>query len=122
VPVVDFPRLMRHHADGRLRRLGDEYHLMGEEVERVHRVVSPLALPALPSIDRLAVYGGIGDRMATPAQAQALWEHWERPEMCWYPGNHVGFFWSAKVERFVAARLTATGLAGTGLTGTGCVS
>jgi len=50
--------------------------------------------------------------MATPAQAQSLWEHWGRPEICWYPGNHVGFFWSSKVERFVATRLDATGLHG----------
>jgi hypothetical protein len=110
VPVVDFPRLMAHHASPKLRRLGQQYHLTGDEVERVQRVVSPLALPALPATDQLGVYGGIGDRMATPAQAQALWEHWGRPAMCWYPGNHVGFYWSSKADRFVTARLDAAGL------------
>jgi dienelactone hydrolase len=110
VPVVDFPRLVAHHAGGTQARLGRQYHLMGAESERVHRVVSPLARPPLPAADRLAVYGGIGDRMATPAQAQRLWEHWGHPEMCWYPGNHVGFFWSSKVDRFVTERLDHVGL------------
>jgi len=39
--------------------------------------------------------------MAVPSQAHALWEHWERPTISWFPGNHVGYLWSAKVSGFV---------------------
>jgi hypothetical protein len=88
-----------------------EHNLSGPVADRVTSVVSPLALapPADPA--RLAVYAGIGDRMATPGQAQLLWEHWGRPEVCWYPGNHVGFFWSSKVDGFVTGVLDRAGLA-----------
>ena len=109
VPVVDFPGLAEHHASGRQVRIGREHHLSGEIAVRVHRVVSPLVRAPRLSAEQLAIYAGIGDRMATPAQAERLWQHWERPRVCWYPGNHVAFFWSAKVDRFVAETLDRWG-------------
>ena len=27
--------------------------------------------------------------MAPPEQAEALWEHWDRCELHWFPGNHI---------------------------------
>ena len=67
----------------------------------VHRVVSPLAMEPLVARDRRFIFAGLGDRMAVPSQAHALWEHWERPTISWFPGNHVGYLWSAKVSGFV---------------------
>jgi len=112
VPVIDFPALAEHHASGRQLRIGREQHMSGEIAERVHRVVSPLARPSLLPADRLAIYAGIGDRMATPAQAERLWQHWDQPEVCWYPGNHVAFFWSSKVDGFVTETLDRFALRG----------
>jgi dienelactone hydrolase len=107
VPVVDFPALMLHHANGAQRKRAVAHHLAGETVDRVYRVVSPLAQPPVVAADRLAVYAGIGDRMATAGQAHRLVAHWGQPAVCWFPGNHVGFFWSSKVERFVGDRVDA---------------
>ena len=56
--------------------------------------------------DRRFIFAGIGDRMAVPAQARTLWEHWDRPAIRWFPGNHVGYLWSAKVAEFVDGVLT----------------
>jgi pimeloyl-ACP methyl ester carboxylesterase len=38
---------------------------------------------------RRMIIGGLGDRLAPPEQAKALWEHWGRPRLHWYPGNHM---------------------------------
>jgi hypothetical protein len=57
--------------------------------------------------DRLAVYGGLGDRVATATQAQLLVEHWDPSAVCWYAGGHIGFMWSRRVAGFVQDRLDA---------------
>jgi len=44
--------------------------------------------PVIPH-DRLFIIGGLGDRLAPPAQSLQLWEHWDRCRLHWYPGNHV---------------------------------
>jgi hypothetical protein len=110
VPVVDFERLEQHHASSSQRRRARRYHLLGNETRQIYQVVSPLALPAYLPPDRLGIYGGLGDRVATPAQAQMLWEHWGEPPISWYPGGHVGFMWSGRVGRFVERRMDDTGL------------
>ena len=35
------------------------------------------------------IVAGLGDRLAPPEQSEWLWEHWDRPRMHWFPGNHV---------------------------------
>ena len=32
---------------------------------------------------------GLADRICTPDQAQALFLHWERPAIHWFPGTHT---------------------------------
>ena len=54
----------------------------------------------------------MGDRLATAEHARRLWAHWEKPETCWFPGNHVGYLWSGKVWRFVDTVLADRGLVG----------
>ena len=54
------------------------------------------------------VFAGLGDRMAVPSQARDLWEHWDRPAIRWFPGNHVGYLWSSKVTTFVDRVLDET--------------
>jgi hypothetical protein len=49
---------------------------------------APLRLrPCVPHGARLVV-GGLADRLAPPAEVQALWEHWGRPACHWHPGSH----------------------------------
>jgi hypothetical protein len=117
VPATDLPALFAHHAPPWLRRRALEHHLLGEDVNRLHRVVSPLAMqPQVPRRGRFII-GGLGDRMSTPKQAYRLWHHWDRPEMAWYGGNHVGFFWSREADRFVIDALVTSGFTASGATG-----
>lgn len=44
--------------------------------------------PRVPK-DRRLIITGLGDRLAPPQQAEALWEHWDRCALHWFPGNHV---------------------------------
>jgi pimeloyl-ACP methyl ester carboxylesterase len=44
--------------------------------------------PLLPK-ERLMIVGGAGDRLAPPKHARLLWDHWDRCQIHWFPGNHV---------------------------------
>lgn len=64
-----------------------------------------LTLPDHPSAD-------MGDRLAPPTQARALYRHWGDPDMCWYPSYHVGYLWSDKAWSFVDDMLESRGFTG----------
>lgn len=44
--------------------------------------------PKLPR-ERLMIVGGAGDRLAPPKHSRLLWDHWDRPQIHWFPGNHI---------------------------------
>jgi pimeloyl-ACP methyl ester carboxylesterase len=50
---------------------------------------SPLNYPPLVPKDRRLIIAGLGDRLAPPEQAEALWKHWDHCTFHWFPGNHV---------------------------------
>jgi pimeloyl-ACP methyl ester carboxylesterase len=50
---------------------------------------SPLNYAPLVPKDRRLIIAGLGDRLAPPEQAEALWKHWDRCAFHWFPGNHV---------------------------------
>lgn len=52
-------------------------------------VHSPLTYRPLLPKERLMVIAGAGDRLAPPKHARLLWDHWDRPQIHWFPGNHV---------------------------------
>jgi hypothetical protein len=110
VPAVDFAELMDRHASARFRaRPG--YDAIGDLARRAHHVVSPLAIRPLVARERRFIYAGLADRLVHPVrQVQALWEHWERPEIAWFPGSHVGFFLSRPVIDFFVDALRTSGL------------
>jgi pimeloyl-ACP methyl ester carboxylesterase len=52
-------------------------------------VHSPLTYQPLIPKERLMVIAGAGDRLAPPKHARLLWDHWDRPNIHWFPGNHL---------------------------------
>lgn len=115
IPVVDFPALFETHAPHVIRLRGLEHEILGEAADAVHSVVSPMAFaPRVPKEGRF-IFAGLGDRMATPAQAQLLWKHWDEPSICWYPGNHMGYLWSGAVKEYLSDSLRASGFESTGV-------
>lgn len=111
VPVSDFPALFHAHSPRHIRLRAAEHEILRGNAEIVHRVIGPLAMSPLVAPDRRFIYAGLADRMSRPQQAHALWEHWGRPDICWYPGNHIGFLIDPTVTEFVRASLTYAGLA-----------
>ncbi len=111
IPAADLPHLYFHHSPPHVRRRAAEHHLSGEEANRIHRAISPLAVEPRVAHEHRFIYAGLADRLATPGQAQRLWIHWDRPTIHWYPGNHVGFFWTRALGDFVDGALARSGLA-----------
>ncbi|HVB94629.1 MAG TPA: alpha/beta hydrolase [Acidimicrobiales bacterium] len=112
IPVSDFPGLFHRHSPRHIRARSIEHKIMGGAAENVYRVVSPLRLdPNVPK-DRRFIFAGYGDRLARPEQAQRLWEHWDRPRISWYAGNHVGYLWSKQVSDFLVASLRESSMTG----------
>jgi len=105
IPVSDFPGLFHRHSPHHIRARAIEHKIMGGTAENVYRVVSPLSFEAKVPPGRRFIFAGYGDRVATPEQAQALWEHWDQPQISWYAGNHPGYLWSKQVSDFLVASL-----------------
>lgn len=111
IPAVDMPDLYRRHSTPEVRRRSFGAGALGPEVDEVMSVVSPLVLNPKVKEGRRYVFAGLGDRMAGSDQARRLWEHWGRGPIAWYPGGHIGFFWTGRVSRFLDDALSASGLA-----------
>jgi hypothetical protein len=101
IPMSDVLGVMTMHTPRSARRIGEQAGMFSDAFRAVHKVVSPLAMAVKVPQERLHVYAGLGDRMATPAQAKLLVGHWEKPNVLWYQGSHIGHLWSAEVWRFV---------------------
>ena len=60
-----------------------------ETLEAGFRCITALNYPAKVKKEGLFVIGGLGDRLAPPEQSRAIWEHWDKPRLHWFPGNHI---------------------------------
>ena len=59
------------------------------EIRHQLAVHCPLTYPPIIPPERLMIVGGAGDRLAPPKHARLLWDHWDRCQIQWFPGNHV---------------------------------
>ncbi|MCS6799340.1 MAG: alpha/beta hydrolase family protein [Myxococcota bacterium] len=111
VPLVSLPDLVLEWKPlGTLARLA--MHLFGTRIEQVRHLLavsSPLTYPPLLPRERLMIIGGVGDRLAPPKHARLLWEHWGRPRLYWFPGNHLLHFDRGRYLREIARFLRQTG-------------
>lgn len=60
-----------------------------KEARHIMAVHCPLTYEVKIPRQRLMIIGGAGDRFAPPKHARLLWDHWERPAIHWFPGNHI---------------------------------
>ncbi|MCB1271280.1 MAG: alpha/beta hydrolase [Microthrixaceae bacterium] len=105
IPVVDLVEMFRHHSPRHVHMRALEHHILDETAQDVMSVVAPLGMPVRVPPESRTMFAGLGDRLAPPFQARRLWEHWDDPEICWYPGNHVGYLWASKAWTFVERML-----------------
>lgn len=90
-PVTDFDDLVDlwHPAGWLTSTAMKAYGMERRTLCELLQVHSPLRYPAVIDRDRLFVIAGLGDRLAPPDHAERLWEHWDRPAIHAFPGNHV---------------------------------
>ncbi|MGI9576864.1 MAG: alpha/beta hydrolase family protein [Microthrixaceae bacterium] len=112
IPVIDFVDMFKHHSPRHVHMRAIEHNVLDGTATTVLSVVTPESLGVATKQSARAIYAGMGDRLAPPEQARRLWEHWDHPEICWYPGNHVGFMWAEKAQRFTDERLEDRGFIG----------
>jgi hypothetical protein len=110
VPAADFVDLEEWHSPSIATALAAEAGVDFAAMRGILRVVSPLALEPRVPIERRYVFGGLGDRLAPPAQVRNFWRHWGRPRIVWYPGGHLSFRFEPAVQALVAEALAAGGL------------
>jgi dienelactone hydrolase len=108
IPAAEFGELACFHGSGRAIWLAERAGITPERMAAALRPVSPLAfLPRVPRESRF-MFGALADRFVPPRQVEALWRHWERPEILWYAGGHLSFRFHPPVRAFVDRALDAT--------------
>jgi hypothetical protein len=111
VPVVSLPDLVLEWFPANvpikalLKASGTSVH----EVRHMLAVHAPLTYEPLIPKERLMVIAGAGDRLAPPKHARLLWDHWDRPRIHWFPGNHIIHLDQGKYLKEMAGFLETTG-------------
>jgi len=91
-------------------RLAETLGVPWTDVERLVRVVSPLALAPRVPRERRFLFAATADRLVPPHGVSALWRHWERPRLAWYDGSHVSFGVERTVRALLREALETSGL------------
>lgn len=105
VPEPDLVRGMRRTVEAFLPPQYEQWGLSWRSLERVNRVVSPLAMESLVPRESRYIFAGLVDRWVRPGNVRSLWDHWDQPAICWYDGGHLSFPFERDVRRFVADAL-----------------
>ena len=58
----------------------------------------------MPREGRLIV-AAAADRIVPPEQPQALWEHWGRPAVHWFPGTHLAWVGRGAIRSRIESHL-----------------
>jgi hypothetical protein len=110
IPLTCFAGLARWNLPPFVLQMGERRGVVWEDVERLTRVVSPLAFIPRVSRDRRFLFAATRDQLVPASGVRDLWWHWGRPRIEWYDGGHVGFGLERGVRRLVreaAAQLVA---------------
>jgi hypothetical protein len=115
LPVVDYPAIMRRHAQ-RMNLPDEELALVErEELDALYRPVSPLELPPRVPVENRFIYAGKIDQISSSFQARALWKHWGKQSIHWFGGGHLGgALWDRSVKRYIDDALESALASSTG--------
>ena len=61
-----------------------------EDLRRGYAIHSPLEIQPKVGSHRRLIVAGLGDSVIPASQPHALWEHWDRPLIHWFSGDHLG--------------------------------
>lgn len=108
IPVASLSALVWRGMREPRRHAAEAAGLSEEAFERAWVTHSPLRMtPLVPREGRLVV-AALADRIVPPQQAEALWEHWERPAVHWFPGTHLAWVGRREIRSRIESHLRAT--------------
>lgn len=109
LPVVDYPALMRRHAE-RMELPSSDLALVNDPaIDVLHSPVSPLRVDPRVRHDRRYIYAGKVDQVSSAHQALALWDHWGTSSIHWFEGGHLGgALWDRGVKRYIDQAIAET--------------
>jgi hypothetical protein len=110
MPATCYVSVARWNIPPLLWRLAETFGVPWQEIERLMRVISPLALPPRVPHGRRFLFHGMADRLVPPEGVSVLWHHWEQPRLAWYEGTHVSFGLEPAVHAFLVEALESAGL------------
>jgi pimeloyl-ACP methyl ester carboxylesterase len=110
VPLVDFVSMIE--GASQLARGDDRPGLeLIARAKPLFDLVSPLSLKPKVPLDRRLIVGGTLDKFVNSStQIVPLWRHWDEPELKWYHGGHVSYFWAKSVLASVDDMLGRAGM------------
>jgi hypothetical protein len=111
IPLTSLPDMMWAQGEGdpRLARAA-EHGWSLPALRDFFAVHGPLERPPLVPPARRLIIAALGDRICPPTHALALWRHWNRPRIHWYPGGHLAQFRRGTALREVRRLLRDVGL------------
>ncbi|MDX1649698.1 MAG: hypothetical protein R3263_07570, partial [Myxococcota bacterium] len=107
IPVASLSRLLWRDMPEERRLASEAVGLDPQLLDDAWAPHAPLRhRPRVAPDARLIVAGAI-DRITPPDQALALWDHWERPALHWFPGSHLVPLGRAQTRARLASHLRA---------------
>jgi dienelactone hydrolase len=113
-PAVSLPALLGASRSPEAQRLRDSLGLSDTLVSEAWASHDPLRHRPRVAPEGRLILAGLSDRICTPDQVEALWKHWERPSIHWFPGSHLAPFGRRALRERLDAHLQATLLAAEG--------
>jgi len=89
IPAVSLPALVLSTLPSAGRRRAQAAGLTPELLAEAWASHDPLRHRPRVAPEARLLLAGLVDRICPPTQAVALWEHWDRPPIHWFPGSHL---------------------------------
>jgi hypothetical protein len=112
VPAVSLPALLAAGRAPDEQRQREALGLDDALLAEVWASHDPLRHRPRVAPEGRLILAGLADRICTPDQVEALWNHWERPSIHWFEGSHLAPFGRRAALARLDVHLRATLLAG----------
>jgi hypothetical protein len=92
VPAVSLPAILGASRSPEAQRLRRSLGLTDTLLSEAWASHDPLRHRPRVAPEGRLILAGLSDRICTPDQAEALWQHWEQPSIHWFEGSHLAPF------------------------------
>jgi hypothetical protein len=108
VPAVSLPAVLGASRSPEESRRRESVGLTDALLSDAWASHDPLRHRPLVAPEGRLILAGLSDRICMPDQVEALWEHWERPSIHWFPGSHLAPFGRRALRERLDVHLRAT--------------